>query len=281
VDHNTPTEFEAFLAECDTDTSVPVEFRQVVFWFYTSTPRPLVSAVFCKPSIELWNVTAVFNLATNPPHITSITPLQRITTVASITGPPQNGRAYNGIEFDDLSQDYFSLQRQNATRVQLPAAVLQIAESTGEFTRDRFTNLTNVVYGTYLRVLAKSVYFLRDDSTMPVHISLYQKRVWLSAPAVHVLAVSLFILAITSTALHLRDRRTRAKLHSWPKPGSIAAAMQLGVGTELARLMLLHGSDPAALDAIYSTRRFGIDQRTLKITMDNESEVLKPAVDDV
>jgi hypothetical protein len=197
--------------------------------------------------------------------------------VASITGPPQNGRAYNGIQFDDLSQDYFSLQRQNATRVQLPAAVLQIAETDNNFTKDHLTNLTNVVYGTYLKVLAKSVYFVPDNSTMLVHVSLYQKRVWLSIVSVHVSAVLLLILAITSTALHLWHRRARAKLHSWPQPGSIAVAMQLGVGTELARLMLLHGSDQAALDNIYHTRRFGIDPKTLKITMDNE----KSTVDDV
>ncbi len=168
VDHGTPSEFgesrplnvssaiktlaEAFGAECDDESTILSNFRRVVFWFYTSQPSPLVTAIFCHPQIELWNVTATLDLATA--KVISVVPMQKRTDVASIMQTPLNGRPYNGIEAaGNFSTDYFTVSRQNATKLQLPAAVLQAASVNGVYNPDRFTALTDKVYVSASRQL--------------------------------------------------------------------------------------------------------------------------------
>jgi hypothetical protein len=123
-----------------------LEFRRVVFWYFTYEPVVLAAATFCSPAIEMWDVRVTIDLASE--NITSITALETVNNVISITQPPMNGRAYNGIAFtlSAAQQDEFILARLNATRLQLPAAVVQAAESSQTFTQDRFTQLTSQVY---------------------------------------------------------------------------------------------------------------------------------------
>jgi hypothetical protein len=136
---------EAFSADCASESQLSISFRQVVFWFYTPSPSVVLTAIFCSPTIELWNVTVTIDPTTT--SVTSLTPRQQIQNVSSITGPPGNGRAYNGVEFDgNFQQDTFSQQRQNATQVQLPAAVIQVGTQSGQFSQQRFRDLTETVY---------------------------------------------------------------------------------------------------------------------------------------
>jgi hypothetical protein len=130
---------------CDGEAQLSVSFQQVSFWYYTSQPTKVVTAIFCAPALELWNVTATVDIATGA--VRSLVPLQQVSNVPSLTGSPTNGHAYNGVEWDaNFPQDFFSLQRQNATRLQLPAAVLQMAATTGNFSQQAFANLTTSVY---------------------------------------------------------------------------------------------------------------------------------------
>lgn len=70
---------------------------------------------------------------------------------ANITGPPLNGRAYNGIRFNLSDPDEFVLRRLEALQLQLPAAVFQAAVQSpegllGSFDADKFVNLATRVY---------------------------------------------------------------------------------------------------------------------------------------
>lgn len=69
----------------------------------------------------------------------------------TVLGPPINGQAYNGIEFNLTDADPFVLARRDATALQLPAAVFQLAEQSerglfDSFLDDTLANYANEVY---------------------------------------------------------------------------------------------------------------------------------------
>jgi hypothetical protein len=107
----------------------------------------MASATFCMPSISAWDVDVTIDLASS--NITSVTPLQQVDNATNtVTGSPLNGLAYNGLSFDAALTrvNRFTRARQDATRLQLPAAVLQVAESLDVYSIDLFAQLTDRVY---------------------------------------------------------------------------------------------------------------------------------------
>ena len=146
---------EVFPSDCPNDGDIAKEFRPVVFWFFAYNPV-LSAAVFCSPSIELVEAIVTVDLASS--NITSVTPTGPFTSSsnfggssANVTGPPLNGRAYNGVAFNVTNSDKFTLARQNATQLILPASVLQSAETTPEglasvYAEKRFVDLSSMVY---------------------------------------------------------------------------------------------------------------------------------------
>ena len=92
-------------------------------------------------------------------NVTDVTELRPFTSnsnfssaAGNITGPPLNGRAYNGIEFN-LSNpvDSFILARKAAIQLQLPGAVVQTAQQSsagleGSFSSNSFIDLVTTVY---------------------------------------------------------------------------------------------------------------------------------------
>jgi hypothetical protein len=146
---------EAFTSTCPNNAITPDEFRPVVLWFYASDPV-LAAAIFCSPSIQLVEVTVTIDIASS--NITSVVPIGPLTlssnfggASANVTGPPLNGLAYNGVAFNTTNSDPFTLARQNATRMILPAAVMQSAEIAPEgltsvYTERRFVKLSSNIY---------------------------------------------------------------------------------------------------------------------------------------
>jgi len=116
----------------------------------------MASATFCYPSISLWEVSAGVDIGTG--NVTSVTEIRHFTQSsnfssfsANVTGPPLNGRAYNGIRFNLTNPDQFVLGRQNATQLQLPAGIYQAAINTpegyqGSFSNNAFAALSDTVY---------------------------------------------------------------------------------------------------------------------------------------
>lgn len=117
---------------------------------------PQASATICTPQFELWDVTASVDIRTS--NLTSVQQLRPFTSssnfsslAANLTGPPLNGRAYNGIQFNLSNPDEFVLRRQEALQLQLPAAIFQAAVMSpegiiGSFDADKFVNLATRVY---------------------------------------------------------------------------------------------------------------------------------------
>ncbi len=114
------------------------------------------SATVCNPRLELWDVTASVDIRTS--NLTGVQELRPFSSAsnfsslaANLTGPPLNGRAYNGIKFNLSDPDEFVFRRLEALQLQLPAAVFQAAVSSpegliGSFDEDKFVNLATRVY---------------------------------------------------------------------------------------------------------------------------------------
>lgn len=127
-----------------------------MFIFFRYVPAAQASATFCYPSISLWEVNVAVNIPTG--NVTAVSEIQPFSSSsnfssfsANVTGPPLNGRAYNGIQFNLTNPDQFILGRQNATQLQLPASIYQAALKTpqgfiGSFQNDTLSALTDQVY---------------------------------------------------------------------------------------------------------------------------------------
>jgi len=255
-----------------------------VFWFFTyDTTPPQGSATYCAPAISLWEVAVTVDIATgNLTSVKEISPLNTSSTSpftslsGNVTGAPLNGRAYNGIQFNLTGADQFVIARQNATDLQLPSSILQAAETspgglTAAFATNSFTGMAVQVYTTYLKLIAKSVYFLpTTDEIIPVQVKSVQKRLWLSDVAVHIEAVALLVVAITGAYIQLLHRHNRKDLNLLHEPGTIASAVSIGAQTHLAHLLDGHQRQDGFLGALQG-KKFRIDPRTMKIVMQDEA----------
>jgi hypothetical protein len=187
VDRNATSLFGTDTPTCGDTT--PPQFSPVVFWFFTYQPTALASATVCWPTISLWDVNVQVNLANgNVSKVTEVRPFTSQSNFSSfagnVTGPPLNGRAYNGIKFNLTNPDKFVLARLAATQLQMPAAVFQSAVQspeglTASFTADRFVEMSANVYRTYLELIAKTVYFLPFTQPITVQVKTVRKRVFL------------------------------------------------------------------------------------------------------
>lgn len=168
-------------------------------------PVAAASVTFCKPTLSFWEVTAGVDIRTG--NVTTVTELRPFSSSsafsslsANVTGAPLNGRAYNGIAFDLTNPDPFVLARQNATRLQVPAAVYQAANQSPQgfadsFNGDALASLSNRVYvcistfvrsirlkiitlkGIYLTLIARDVYFLPNSENINVQVRTFRTRV--------------------------------------------------------------------------------------------------------
>jgi hypothetical protein len=137
----------------------PPWFQPIVLWFFTyDTTPPQGSATYCAPTISLWDVAVTVDIATgNLTSVQEISPLNSSSTSplaslsGNITGAPLNGQPYNGIQFNLTDADQFVIARQNATDLQLPSSILQMAERgpgglTAAFATGSFTGMVVQVY---------------------------------------------------------------------------------------------------------------------------------------
>jgi hypothetical protein len=123
-------------------------------------PSPVASATFCYPSVSIWEVNVGVDIktgiiVTNVSEIKPFPQYSNFSSLPNVTGPPLNGSAYNGIAFDLTNPDQFVLGRRNATQLQLPAAIYQVAIRSpggyvGTLANGGFSTLSDKVYvGTF------------------------------------------------------------------------------------------------------------------------------------
>ncbi|KAG6879843.1 hypothetical protein C0992_010801 [Termitomyces sp. T32_za158] len=243
-------------------------------------PVARASATFCFPRISLWDVNVNVDLATG--NLTKVVEIGSFSTSsnfsslsANVTGAPLFGRAYNGVQFNLSNPDPFVVDRQTATRTQLPAAVFQAAVQSPQgliesFDTHAFANLTTSVYTKYLNLIARNVYFIMNQTApLTIQVKTFQNRVWLSSTAVHLLATAMFLLAICAVIVHLFHRTERQRLRLRHEPGTIASAVSIGAQTGMGEL-LAGRQGQEEIKEVLSNKKFRIDPQTMKIVMEGE-----------
>ncbi|KAI0827103.1 hypothetical protein BC628DRAFT_1338523 [Trametes gibbosa] len=157
---------------------IPLQYRPILFWFFAYKPQPMASVIMCTPHASGQNVSVAIDLAT---HAVDVTPLQNSPDDASVAniGP----FAYNGVFFDE-NLDQTAIARQEAIQQQLPGAILEAAKTkdpllNSTFVFDGFTDLAQDVYTTYLSLIAKSIYFVDDQSPISVRVGANCRRLFL------------------------------------------------------------------------------------------------------
>jgi hypothetical protein len=268
------------MPDCN-NTGTPDWFRPIVVWFFTyDTSPPQGSATQCAPTISLWEVEVQVDIGSmNLTSVQEIRPFNATTSpfseaAANLTA--LNGQAYNGVAFDAPNPDQFVLQRENATNLMLPASILQAASSgsgglTGAFASNSFTGMAIQVYTMYMKLVAKSAYFVSPATSqdMTIQVKMFEKRLWLSDVAVHLEAFLLLLIALFGTVIQLFHRQARQQLNLCHEPGTIASAVSIGAETSMAHLLNGRQAEGDFVRALQN-RKFRIDPRTMKIVMQGE-----------
>jgi hypothetical protein len=236
--------------------------------------------------MSLYNVDLQLDLVTgNIQDVTKIGPFvtgQSPFSSASgnVTGSPLNGSAYNGIGFNLSSPTDVDIARQEAIRLQLPAAIYEFAEGSVHdpsvvYNSDAVVGISGRVYTTYLTLLARTAYFLPKTESMTMHVTIVIKRLWVSAIAAHLLATILILIAVLGPLVQLAHRRERQLLHLTHPTGTIACAMSVGGNSQLGELLARQQD----LDGAIHNRKFGLNRQTMQIMMNDEPGYTEATVD--
>lgn len=183
----------------------------------------------------------------------------------NVTDAPLNGAPLNGLAFNlGNNVDDFQRGRIAAVTSGLPGAIIQVAQQPGNVGvqglflngGDAFAKISDQVYTLYLTLVAKEMYFIASNATtLQSEVRTWQKRLWMSGVATHILAVGLLVLALTSAFVHVAHARLRAPVTLAHRPGTLATALALASGHE-------HMPDARV---VLSKRRFRIDPTTGRI----------------
>ncbi|KAI9065629.1 hypothetical protein FKP32DRAFT_1610546 [Trametes sanguinea] len=225
----------ADFANCGQDfASVPIQYRPVLFWFFTYSPEPTAAIVLCTPHVSGMPVSVEIDLATKA---TEVTPLQSSAEDANSTNV--GSFAYNGLFFDESSLDGTSLARLQGIQQQLPGAVFEAAKVNDTllsftFNNNGFAALAQNVYTTYLSLVAKSVYFVEDEGDILVRVGSNCKRIFLVTFAVIILCCVMSVLALGGLVLHIIHYHARKGLAIPPQLGTLSAAIWLTAQTDIA-----------------------------------------------
>ncbi|KAH9055611.1 hypothetical protein EDB87DRAFT_1579673 [Lactarius vividus] len=278
------------MSDCTAFDTTDSSFAPAIFWFFTYSPKAMASVTLCAPQITLLNVEATMDLAST--NLTQVRPLGNLTVgqdqfsqyAGNITGAPLYGRAYNGLNWTNLISDPFVNARAGAIQLQLPAAVFQNAVQSTEgltaaFVNNTFASLSatrqarNILMTfaqrKYLSNVASLLYFVNAPQPISVTVWTFQKRLFLSDVAVHLLAIGMLVLALFGTIMHLLHRHDRRGLRLLHAPGTLASAAAFTAQTPMAEL--LDGRQrPEDISQALQNLRFRIDPLRMKIVTEGE-----------
>ncbi|KAJ3929634.1 MAG: hypothetical protein NXY57DRAFT_1015895 [Lentinula lateritia] len=249
----------------DTCSQLNITQRPVMFWFFhhAANGTPEARTVFCKPTLQAFNVEATANL--NNQSVVGVLELDSNVPSNNVTGPFANS-PFNGVIFENQT-DPFIQARATATTNGVPGAIFRFAaQSPGGadavFSADNsFLDITSTVYTLYLAVVAQSIYFVPQDSTMDAQLSSIAPRLTINPLPGHALAFFLFFIGLVGVLVHIISRRQRKGLYLSTPPGTIAATIALSAHSGFGEL-LMPTDDEETLERKLSGLRFSIDKRT-------------------
>ncbi|KAG6902393.1 hypothetical protein C0995_000598 [Termitomyces sp. Mi166 len=240
----------------DSAAKANITFQPVMFWFFHHQidGTSEVKTIFCAPSIKASNVTASVYL--NDKSLYNVSIQNGQIPPNNVTGDPLDGQAYNGT-------NTFIQARSLATRSSVPGAIFRFAsqqpggvQSTFDLPNG-FLDITNKVYTQHLSVVAKSIYFVDNNTTLHAEITSLVPVLW----------VEFGSSGIVLQILHQRERR---KVLLTAPPGSIGAVVALTARSGFGELLLPY-DDEATLHRKLGGLVFRLDRRTGAIVVDDDA----------
>ncbi|KAJ3711837.1 hypothetical protein DFJ43DRAFT_1044297 [Lentinula guzmanii] len=279
---NTDLSSQQYGVVADSCSTVNTTQSPVMFWFFhhAADGSPEARTVFCKPTLQAFNVEVMVNL--NNDSVINVEELNSNVPSNNVTGPysnsPFNGfvvlrplRVLSEIAFISVifenQTDPFIQARATATTNGVPGAIFRFAaQSPGGANAvfsaaNPFLDITNTVYTLYLAVVAQSIYFVPHDSALDAQLSSISLRLTINPLPGHALALFLFFIGFVGVFLHIISRRQRRGLYLSTPPGTIAATIAMSAHSGFGEL-LMPFDDEKTLERKLSDLRFSIDDRT-------------------
>ncbi|KAJ3743101.1 hypothetical protein DFH05DRAFT_1286624 [Lentinula detonsa] len=262
---NTDLSSQQYGVVADSCSTVNITQSPVMFWFFhhAADGSPEARTVFCKPTLQAFNVEVMANL--NNDSVINVKELNSSVPSNNVTGPYSNS-PFNGVIFENQT-DPFIQARATATTNGVPGAIFRFAaQSPGGVNAvfsaaNPFLDITNTVYTLYLAVVAQSIYFVPHDSALDAQLSSISLRLTINPLPGHALALFLFFIGFAGVFLHIISRRQRRGLYLSTPPGTIAATIAMSAHSGFGEL-LMPFDDEKTLERKLSDLRFSIDERT-------------------
>ncbi|KII84757.1 hypothetical protein PLICRDRAFT_94907 [Plicaturopsis crispa FD-325 SS-3] len=262
-------------------TSTNATLQPVMFWYFhmrVDNGKPETRTVFCTPTIRIFDVMAnatrpdIPNANLNNGSLINVTSIDEYPKANNVTGSPLSGQAFNGVVFDP-SPNSFVAARALTANSGVPGAIFRFAsqlpngpQTTFDDTNG-FLDITKHVYTQHLALVAKSIYFVPGNQTIPAKMTSLMPRLWIEPLSGHALAVVLFLIGIVGIVVHFIHSRARRNLYLTSPPGSIAAIVSLTSRSGFGDLLLPY-DDEETLRRKLSGLRFRLDRRTGAIVAD-------------
>ncbi|KAH0580508.1 hypothetical protein H2248_002002 [Termitomyces sp. 'cryptogamus'] len=254
-------------------SSTNITLQPVMFWFFHNKTdgSPEVKTVFCAPSIKAYNVIASVNL--NDRSLANVAIENERVPSNNVTGDPLAGQAYNGVIFNN-STNPFIQGRSLATKSSVSGAIFRFASQMPGGPQSSFDlpngflDITSIVYTQHLSVVAKSIYFVDANATLPAKMTSLVPILWIDPFPAHILAWSLILVGFFGIVLQVLHQRERRKVPLTTPPGSIGAVVSLTARSGFGELLLPY-DDEAALHRKLRGLTFRLDRRTGAIVADD------------
>ncbi|KAF5347802.1 hypothetical protein D9756_010270 [Leucocoprinus leucothites] len=264
---------------CPNNPETELRFRPVMFWFFhyldpTNQTTAEARTVFCTPNLLPFSVTATAHLLDG--KLDSCFKSGTFNQSNNVTGPPLNGKAFNGVIFDE-SPDPFIRARATAISSGVSGTIFRTASNQPQGLQAIFDlpngmlDLTSRIYTQHLAVSAKAIYFKPGNSTINGQRSSLVPRLVIDSLPGHLLAILLLSIGIVGVFVRIINHRQRRNLILAAPPGSIASITALTARSGFGELLLPY-DNALQLERKLEGIKFCLDKRTGAIVADDASE---------
>jgi hypothetical protein len=254
---------------CGSNSTDPT-FQPVFFWFWQKEPND-GAAVFCEPTIQLYDITAFASLDNGT--ITSVLPIDNYPEANNVSGSPLNDLPYNGLIFNG-STDINVQARVTSIRSGLPYAIYRLAQQSPgglDFAfqnTEAFANYTEQVYTQHLSVATVSNYFVPSNDTVNSVLTQLVPRLLVEPVPTHTLAAICMLTSAILFTIHLLHYRERRSIFLAHAPGSIGSAVALTSHSGFGELLMPY-DNIATFSRTLAPHCFALDRRTGAIVVDD------------
>lgn len=252
----------------ETSSPPPLTQQPAVFWFVgplNNANIPSGAMVFCRPQVEIFNVSAAFFVTQG--QVLSVNPISdglNLSSLSPNTNNPFSSLPLNGIGFN-ATFDSFRNDQTTSIRVTLSSVVFQNV-SAGFPNNDQLENTAENIYSLYLSLIAKSLYFVPTNVTVPATTKTIFPRLFMVDVAAHILSGILLLFSALAGFIHRRHYQIRDNIILPLQPGTLASAVAFTAGSDVSKLFEPN-ADQRRLKEILKEKRFTLDRSSGRVVV--------------